>query len=290
MKYCFVFGAPRSGTTYLQGALSALRFTETRIGQIVPIASCHIVNQEIPEEVYEALTVSIEREIDVYLSGTYNSRFRALEDWWRAPRQWHRFYDVIRSGERPRPDWFVYKEPFLCLAPELVLNALPDARIIYIYRDGRDVANSLVESYDVLSDQELTHLRSTEMRIGRPYDERYVPWWVAEGRDDAFIESHPYVRAIWMWAYMARRCERYFSKLGATDQVLQIRYEDFMHQPQDTGDELLGHLDADDTRAFRHHLDRARTSSIGKHERRSKNEIQAAERVAGPILSTLGYD
>jgi hypothetical protein len=96
----------------------------------------------------------------------------------------------------------VYKEPFLSLAPEFVFDALPDAKVIYIYRDGRDVANSLVESYDVLTDQELTHLRSTEMRLGRSYDERYVPWWVAEGRDDQFIESSPYVRASWMWAYM----------------------------------------------------------------------------------------
>jgi len=45
MKYCFVFGAPRSGTTYLHQVLSTLRSTEGRIGQIVPIATCHIVNQ-----------------------------------------------------------------------------------------------------------------------------------------------------------------------------------------------------------------------------------------------------
>ena len=48
----------------------------------------------------------------------------------------------------------------------------------------------------MLTDQELTHLRSTEMRLGRSYDERYAPWWVAEGRDDEFIESSPYVRAL----------------------------------------------------------------------------------------------
>jgi hypothetical protein len=289
MRYCFVFGAPRSGTTYLQGALSALRSTEARIGQIVPVASCHIANQGISDEVYEALTVSIEREIDVYMSGMYNSRFRALEDWWRAPRQWRRLYDVVRSGARPRPDWFVYKEPFLSLAPDLVLDALPTAKIIYIYRDGRDVANSLVESYDVLTDQELTHLRSTEMRIGRPYDERYVPWWVAEGRDDEFIESPPYVRAIWMWAYMARRCHRYFSDVDAPDQILQVRYEDFMHHPHSVGEQILDYLGTEDTKAFRQHLNRARTSSIGKHERRPEHEIRAGTRVAGPVLDTLGY-
>jgi hypothetical protein len=290
MKYCFVFGAPRSGTTYLHDALSTLQSTETRIGQIIPIATCHIANQDIPDKVYEALTVSIEREIDVYLSGEYNSRFRALADFWQAPLQMRRFYEVIRTGARPSPEWFVHKEPFLSLAPELVLDSLPDAKIIYIYRDGRDVANSLVESYDVLTDQELTHLRSTEMRLGRPYDERYVPWWVKEGRDEEFIESPPYVRSIWMWTYMVRRCHQYFSDLDSTDQVLRVRYETFMREPEAVGSKILEHLGATSTHAFRRHLDRARTSSIEKHKQRSKGEVRAARRIAGSALETLGYD
>jgi hypothetical protein len=183
----------------------------------------------------------------------------------------------------------VYKEPFLSLAPEFPLDALPDANIIYIYRDGRDVANSLVESYDVLTDRELTHLRSTEMRLGRSYDERYVPWWVAEGRDDEFIESSPYVRASWMWAYMVRRCHQYFQDIEASGQVLQVQYEAFMRDPHGVGDRILNHLNATETRAFCQHLDRARTTSIGKHEQRPKDEVDAAVSIAGDMLTTLGY-
>jgi hypothetical protein len=207
----------------------------------------------------------------------------------RALFQGRRLYHVVRKGKRPKPDWFVYKEPFLSLAPEFPLSALPDAKLIYIYRDGRDVANSLVESYDVLTDQALTHLHSPEMRLGRPYDERYVPWWVAEGRDDEFIESPPYVRAIWMWTYMVRRCNRYFSDLDAPDRVLKIQYEAFMRDPEPVGRQILDHLDRDSTRAFRRHLNRARTSSISKHTRRPSNEIDAAVEVAGGALSDLGY-
>jgi hypothetical protein len=174
----------------------------------------------------------------------------------------------------------------------LIVEGLPDAKIIYIYRDGRDVANSLVESYDVLTDQELMHRRSAEVRLGRPYDERYIPWWVPEGKDEAFIESPPYVRATWMWAYMAQRCHEYFSNLDASvrsAQVLKIKYEAFMQAPHETGERICEHLDVDHTRALDRHLDAARTSSIGKHEQRSEAERQAAEDLAGSVLSTLGY-
>ncbi|MCS3672813.1 hypothetical protein GGP66_000217 [Salinibacter ruber] len=259
------------------------------IGQLVPVVTFHLANQDLPASQYEALCGSLRRGIDIYLSGEYNSRFRALENWWRAPDQIDRLHHVVRRGSRPRPERFVYKEPFLSLAPEFALDALPNAKLIYIYRDGRDVANSLVESYNVLTDQELTHLRSAEMRTGRRYDERYVPWWVAEGRDEEFIENPPYIRAIWMWAYMARRCHTYLRSVPNDDQVLYIRYEQFMRRPQTVGQKLLDHLGATETRAFRRHLRRARTSSIGKHERRSSEELTRAVEVAGDVLEAHGY-
>jgi hypothetical protein len=289
MKYCFVFGAPRSGTTYLQTALSLLRATETRIGQLVPVATFHIANQAISDDVYEALAISIERNIDVYLSGEYNSRFRALEDWWDAPLQGNRLHHVLRRGARPCPDWFIYKEPFLSFAPELTLASIPDAKIIYIYRDGRDVANSLVQSYDVLTDQDLTHLQSTEVRFGRQYDERYVPWWVDRERQDKFMSSTPYVRAIWMWQYMVERCHRFFQEVKDDDQVLQVKYEDLMQQSREVANLILDHLGAKKTHAFERHLNRARTSSIGKHLRRSDDEIAAATDLAAHSLERLGY-
>lgn len=289
MNHCFVFGAPRSGTTYLNNLLSKIKSVKTRIGETIPIANFHIANQDISNKVYKALSVSIERNIDVYMSRRYHSRFEALEDWWQAPQQIERLYHVLRSGPRPKPNWFIYKEPFMSLAPELTLEAIPDAKIIYIYRDGRDVANSLVDSYDVLTDEELTHLRSTEMRFGRQYDERYVPWWVSPDKDSKFINSSSYVRAIWLWTYMVRRCDQYFAQLTESDQVLQIRYEDLMHYSGDVGKRILNHLDARPTFAFRKHLDRARTTSIGKYKKRNKQEVQKATEVAETMLSQLGY-
>lgn len=247
MDHCIVFGAPRSGTTYLQTALSYLRGTETVAGMLAPVGIFHRFGQEISAQEERLLAGILPRGIDTYLAGTYNSRFRALEDWVRTPPQWRKLYHVLRQGRRPRPDWFVYKEPFISLAPRYVLEAIPEAKIIYIYRDGRD---------------------------------------------EEFIQSPPYVRAIWMWAYMAQRCREYFSGLDASvrsAQVLEIQYETFMQVPHETGERICEHLDTDRTRAFDRHLDAARTSSIGKHGQRPEADRQAAEDLAGSVLTTLGY-
>lgn len=291
MEYVVVFGCPRSGTTYLQKMLAGLRNTEAKIGNFVPVVVPHLVNQHLSAQKYEALCGSVQRAIDVYLAGDYNSRFRALEYWWAAPAQRRRLKHVVRKGPRPRPEVFVYKEPFFSLAPEFVLDALPEAKIIYVYRDGRDVANSLVSSYEVFTDQKLTHLRTAEMRMGRPYDHRYVPWWVEEGRDQAFIQSSPYVRSIWMWTYMVERCRNCFEDLDAdtSSRVLQVRYERLMAHPDRTGDRILTHLGAEGTPAFQRQLGKARTTSIGKHRQRSGEEIEAAEQIAYKPLEELAY-
>jgi hypothetical protein len=38
------------------------------IGQAVSVATCHIINQNIFKEVYDALAVSVRKNIEVYLS------------------------------------------------------------------------------------------------------------------------------------------------------------------------------------------------------------------------------
>lgn len=289
MDTVVVFGAPRSGTTYLQHCLRALRSTVCRSGTLVPTVVPHLAGRGVDDPTERALRESLSRSFDAYLNSDYHSRFHAMEYWWQAPLQIERLHHVLRRGPRLRPQRFVYKEPFFALSPQLIVEGLPDARMIYIYRDGRDVANSLVESYDVLTDRELTHRQSTEMRLGRPYDERYVPWWVPEGEDDEFIESPPYVRAIWMWTYMVQRCRRYFQALDAADRILQLQYETFMRNPEVTGEKILDHLGASSTLAFHDQLNQARTSSIGKHNRRSVQEVDAAVDVAGDALIELGY-
>jgi len=289
MEYCFVFGAPRSGATFLINVLSKLRDTVGKTGHLIPVAVPHIACEDISTSVYRALATSIRQNIEGYLSSSYHGRCKALKWWMDAPEQYDRLHHVFRSGPRPRPGRFIYKEPFLGLCPELIVEAIPEARLIHIYRDGRDVANSLVSTYDALTDEKLTHLREAEMLFGRAYDDRYVPSWVDPDSDEAFIESSPYVRSIWLWKTIVDRCWGFLAENEGEYECLDLRYERLVQSPRKVGNELLSFFECDETRAFRRKLATARESSIGKHARRSREEVERAEQVAEGLLSRLGY-
>lgn len=128
--------------------------------------------------------------------------------------------------------------------------------------------------------------------MGRKYDHRYVPWWVDEGRDQAFIESSPYVRAIWMWKEMVRRCHECFAQpaLEENGRVMRLRYEDFVRAPTKHGAAVLEHFGAAPNASSRRRLGQAHTHSIGRHDHRSPQELRAAEQVAGEELSLYDYD
>jgi hypothetical protein len=272
--------------------LDALPKAECMNGTLLPVTIPHVVNQELPAEVYEALAVGFERALDEYLhSGRYHSRAAAVQKWVAAPTMGLGGLLEALRGNRDTPRWMIYKEPFLSLAPDFVYRALPDGQIIHIYRDGRDVAHSLVQNYDVLTDEKLTQLQSSEMRLGRAYDHRYVPWWVEEGRDEEFMRSSPYVRAIWMWTYMVRRCRDFFSRpeVQESGRVMLLRYEDFVRNPESQGRAVLAHFGGAPNATVRRRLGNARASSIGKHEERGSREVEAAERVAKDELEHYGY-
>ncbi len=290
VEFGVVLGCPRSGTTFLMRALNALPDTECVNGIIFPSAIPQVVNQPLPPDIREALTVEFRQSLLRYLhSGFFNARAAAMQKWFAAPSGPGGLWKALQG--RRSVDRLIYKEPFLSFAPAFAYAALPGARFIHLYRDGRDCADSLARSYDVLSDEKLTTLHHAEMRLGRKVDHRYVPWWVDDGDEADFLAATPYARAIWMWKTMVRRCHDFFAQpdVAAAGTVLALRYEDLMRDPLTHGQAVADHLGVPMNKWFRSRLKDAHTRSIGLHKNRSAEDLRAAERIAGDELRLFGY-
>jgi hypothetical protein len=246
-------------------------------------------NADLSNVVREVIRYSLHDTLEQYVESAETSRVFAIGQL----LQRHIGVTEALAGVRRKRviRGLIYKEPFLSFSPELPYEALRDCRMVHIYRDGRDAADSLVRSYEVLTDAKLKTAKSNEVTWGRQVGDRVVPWWVDDGREQEFLDASPYIRAIWMWSVMVRRSHNFATRsdVAASGRVLEVCYESLMIDPETEGKRVLEHFGLRLNRRIRQKLASAHGRSVGIHRRREADEVVRATELAASELRLLGY-
>lgn len=288
-QWSVILGAPRSGTTYLLKALSAVDGHLGVSSEAFPVAIPSLLNAELSCEAQNTLEASVSASLDAHLAVHETSRALAVADLLQSGIGWREATTGLRRQRTIRG--CIYKEPFFSFAPDALFRALPGCQVVHLVRDGRDVADSMVRRYNALTDESL-RLGSNELALGRKWDHRWVPWWVRPGDEEAFLACTPYVRAAWLWREMVRRTGA-FSMAASSDafgRVLDVRYEHLVARPLDVGAAILHHLRVPINRRVKKRLLTANQESIGIHHRRDATEVRDATRLIRGELASFGYD
>lgn len=242
-RLIFVVGSPRSGTTFLAGAIGSLRgFVD--LGEVAPVKAA------VPE--------------------------LATIEPYEAARRLRRILGLARRFGLVGAVRAVEQTPELAHLARVIPLAYPEARIVHIVRDGRDVASSLLEKPWLRREQ--TKSDDAGLAYGS-----YARFWVEPDRREEFETASDARRAAWVW-------RRYVTAARSADvPLLEIRYEQMTADPGAVAEEIGRYLDLSvDDLAER--LGRAHEASVGRY-RADLNEEQLADVVdeAGDLLRELGY-
>lgn len=158
-RLVFVFGSPRSGTTFLAGAIGSMPgFID--VGEVNP------------------LKAAIPRLTDMDVES--------------AARRIRRILDRVRRYGLVGRHRAVEQTPEVAFVLPAVAQAFPRARLVHVVRDGRDVACSLVERAWLSAD------RGGADDAGAAFG-AHVRFWVEAERAEEFTRSSEARRAAWAW-------------------------------------------------------------------------------------------
>ena len=242
-RIVFVVGSPRSGTTFLAAAIGSVQgFVD--LGEVAPVKAA------VPE-------------------------LAALEPDVAAVRL-RRILTVARrvglvGAVRP-----VEQTPELAHVVDVARLAYPQACIVHIVRDGRDVVCSLLEKPWLRRDQ----ARSDDAGIAYG---SYARFWVEPARRGEFEQASDARRAAWVW-------RRYVSAARAScAPLIEIRYEELAESPETVADRLAVQVDAPRGPLLAG-LRRAHSASVGRYRTDlDAEQLADVEAEAGELLRELGY-
>jgi hypothetical protein len=241
-RIVFVIGSPRSGTTFLAGAIGSLPgFVD--LGELAPVKAA------VPE------LAALPRA--------------------EAARRLRRTLAVARRVGLVGSVRAVEQTPELAHLTQVLPLAFPDATIVHIVRDGRDVACSLLEKPWLKREQ------SSSDDAGLRYGS-YARFWVEPDRRAEFEGASDARRAAWVW-------RSYVTAARANASAVEVRYEAVAADPAAVAATIAQRLDAP-PKPLGAALKRAHGGSVGRYRRDlTPEQLADVESEAGPLLRELGY-
>src|SRR5438132_8355263 len=241
-RIVFVVGSPRSGTTFLGAAVgSQPGFVD--LGEVRPVKANVERWSSLPEDKAAAeLRSTLER-------------VRRLS-----------FVRDLRPVEQT---------PELSFVVGAAVRAYPQATVLHIIRDGRDVVCSLLQKGWLRE-------RGGHDDVGRPYGS-YERSWVEPEHSDESTPAHEATRAAWAW-------RRYLTAArAAPEHTVELRYEEIAADPPAAAELLAGRLETDPA-PLAEALGAVHNRSIGRwRQDLTPQQIEDVEREAGGLLRELGY-
>jgi sulfotransferase family protein len=240
----FVLGAPRSGTSFVARSIGQVPgFAD--LGELPPWKAAIPRLASQPEE--EEAAAELRRTLEAIRRFGLVRRLRAVE-----------------------------QSPETAFVLDSVLRAYPQALVVHMVRDPRDVAASLVQK------GWLREGRGGQDDIGEPYG-HHVRFWVEPERAHEFDTASEARRAGWAW-------RRYVAAArGAPASTVEVRYEALAADPESASEPLAAHIGADPVLLARE-LGGMHAESIGRWRRNlTPEQVAEVEAEAGELMEELGY-
>lgn len=239
----FVLGSPRSGTTFVAGSIGRVPgFAD--LGELAPWKAA------IPQ-----LASRPEGEVAAELRRTLETVRR---------------YGLVRYLRA------IEQSPETAFVLAAAVRAYPQAAVVHMVRDPRDVAASLLQKGWLATD------RSGQDDVGAPYG-GHARFWVEPGRVAEFDAASEARRAGWAWRSYVTAAR------AAPESTVTVRYEDLAADAALASEALAVHIGADPVLLGRA-LSDMHGESVGRWERNLTPEQAAdVEAEAGELMDELGY-
>jgi hypothetical protein len=170
----------------------------------------------------------------------------------------------------------VEQSPETAFVLTAAIRAYPQAVVVHMIRDPRDVAASLLQKGWLKTD------RAGHDDVGEPYG-GHPRFWVEPGRVADFDGASEARRAGWAWRSYVTAARR------VPENTIEVRYEELAANPAAAAAPLAAHIGADPV-LLAGALADMHAESVGRWERNlTREQVADVESEAGGLMKVLKY-